>query len=774
MQRCTFISMAIRTVFALLFVSFCGVLPLAAQQVMLKGMVTDPQGNALAQATVQLLRENRVLAQVLSDPYGRFRIKTVPAGKYVFRVEASGFQSKMQPVTVLPGNNAEFKLRISQLASEVSSVTVTADVNDFDVLSPDPGEKVFVRQDLLDANPGRPGAPVSIPGYPIETASSGIKAPQYFAPGVAGDHGEPIAQYIAVGSYLVPNNLSANAHGNGYADPNIFIPEVLESVQVDGGAFNARQGNHAVNLAAIYGLRSSLDPFLTFTADQRDIDLVAGLSPTPASFVAIEASYGNGFLKRLEHRQQYKINTRRVFDLGPHRLTLLGIGYFGISRIPGLIPIFPEDANDANFPNYGDTIDPRQRDQTHTALVAFNDSWRLTGMQQLFFSGFFRTYNLALLSDFGAGLIRQSEFRTVAGGSINYVNKFSEAASLIGGFDYNREAPRRDNLDQYGYPEPQNLSFYGVFHKVDSNNVTIGSYTPYGALSGALSRYFRYYAGWRRDEIEVTNNDLIHAGNSFQKVTGLNGPKATVSFLPKDAWYVPLISLSYGQAFFTEDPRIGAGAGPGTPVATAHSYQLVVSKTVVQTDFKLILGHVTTSSALAKINPDTGFQLDQGPARNQFVTVAIRHTFSQGSILATFSKADARDLQSGQPTPEAPRTIFDLLGNAHKLPFRLQARAEFEYVGLKPLGSGCYPDPNAQCTGTPVKEFRAALVRPFAEERFDVGVNMFFASGYTGQTIESFDPSNVQEVVGVRIPSYASVNVTYRFGRSMAPSTSTV
>ncbi len=96
--------------------------------------------------------------------------------------------------------------------------------------------------DLLDANPGRPGAPVSIPGYPIETASRGIKAPQYFAPGVAGDHGEPIAQYIAVGSYLVPNNLSANAHGNGYADPNIFIPEALESVQVDGGAFNVREG----------------------------------------------------------------------------------------------------------------------------------------------------------------------------------------------------------------------------------------------------------------------------------------------------------------------------------------------------------------------------------------------------------------------------------------------------------------------------------------------------------------------------------------------------
>ena len=67
------------------------------------------------------------------------------------------------------------------------------------------------------------------------------------------------------------------------------------------------------------------------------------------------------------------------------------------------------------------------------------------------------------------------------------------------------------------------------------------------------------------------------------------------------------------------------------------------------------------------------------------MTIAVRQRFSQGSILATFSKADARDLDTGDPTPEAPRTIFDLLANAQKLPIRLQARAEFEYVGTKPL-----------------------------------------------------------------------------------------
>src|SRR5271155_2338513 len=362
----------------LLFFSFLLVSSLGAQQIVLEGSVTDPRGDALPYSSVQLLIHDSVLGRAVSGPDGLFEIKVGSAGEYVLKATAAGFRSVSTPLSVGQSGNAEIEVRMSQLSSQTASVTVTADVNDLDMLSPDPGEKVFVRQDLLDANPGRPGAPVSIPGYPIEAASSGIKAPQYFAPGVAGDHGEPVAQYIAVGSYLVPNNLSANAHGNGYADPNIFIPEVLESVQVDGGAFNVRQGNHSVNLAATYGLRSRLDPFITVTGDYRDIDIVAGFSPTPESWLAFEASYGNGFLDRLEHRQQYKFNGERAFHAGDHRLTLFGVGYYGFSYVPGLVTVFALNSADANLRNYGDTIDPRQKDQTHTALVALNDVWQLS------------------------------------------------------------------------------------------------------------------------------------------------------------------------------------------------------------------------------------------------------------------------------------------------------------------------------------------------------------------------------------------------------------
>jgi hypothetical protein len=755
-------------------------LPLFSQPIVLKGRVTDPRGNVLPRALVKLLDHDRIAGEATTDPDGLFQLPIAHSGQFHIQVEASGFRPVTRPVTLSRGGSSDIEISMGGFSARGESVTVTAVAGQRDVFSPDPAEKVFVSEDLLDANPGHPGAPVSIPGYPIETASGGIKAPQYFAPGVAGDHGEPIAQYIAVGSYLVPNNLSANAHGNGYADPNIFIPEVLESVQVDGGAYNVREGNHSVNMAATYGLRSHLDPFVTLTGDYRDVAAVAGISPSRDSWIAVAGAFGNGFLDRLEHRQQYKMNGQRVFHLGEHRLTLFGIGYYGFSYVPGLVPIYAFNAYDTGFRNFGDTIDPRQRDQTHTALVALNDLWKLRDNQQLQLSGFFRTYNLSLYTNFGLGLIRQSEFRTVAGGSAAYVNKITEYFTLLAGTDYEREAPRRDDLDHYNFFNPSRPAYYGPFTKVDGNNVTIASVTPYIAGDGSLSRFVHYYLGWRRDEINIDNEDLITPSQSFSKLVGVNSPKATVSFLPKQSWFVPLVSLSYGESFFTEDPRIGTVVGQqgtiGSPIARSHSYQLVASKTIHQTDVKLILGHVTNSAELAKIDPDTGLQEDEGPSRLRFASLSLRRDFRYGSLLATFSKADARDLDSGQPTPEAPRTILDLSGLIEKLPFRLQAKGEFEYVGAKPLGTGCDPNNlNAECVGVPVKEFRAALVRPFLDGRLNAGVNMLIATGYTGQTTEPFynfatqQPNQVQEVVGVRIPSYASANVTYRFGRNVAP-----
>jgi len=514
----------------------------------------------------------------------------------------------------------------------------------------------------------------------------------------------------------------------------------------------------------------------------------------------MEGSFGNGFLDRLEHRKQFKLNGGRVFHAGDHTLTLFGVAYLGYGYVAGLRPMYGFNSMDAaaGWVEYPDTIDPRQKDQTHTALVALNDVWKVDSHQELQLSGFFRTYNLSLFSDFGLGLIRQSEFRTVTGANATYVKKIAKTFTLLAGMDYEREAPRRDDLDHYNFYNPAARVYYGPFIPIDGNNVTIAPVTPFVAGQGELSKYVHYYLGWRRDEIDITNQDLLTPANSWSKWVGVNSPKATLTIVPDDSWYVPLIAFSFGRSFFTEDPREGTALdGPTAvdPVETARSYQLVASKTFNKTDLKLTLGHETQSAEYGKIDPDQGLQFDLGPGRIRYLAATLRQSFAHGTLLATFEQADARlvGVTTASIVPEAPRLIGDLTGTYQKLPFRLQAKGEFEYVGRKVVGTSCDASQpltggTGYCLGVPNKEFRLALARPFLDGRLNVGVNVMIANGWTGQTTENFAAASVygpgkvgigadglvpedpvNEVVGVRLPSYASVSLTYRFGRSSAP-----
>ena len=731
----------------------------------LRGQVTDPQNTPVANARITLTPADRAGADVLeatSDVSGRFIFAGVAPGHYRLTAEVSSFAPVTRDVTVSREKDLlEFTLQFREIASLRQAVTVVGDAAP-SPLTPDPSEHVVVHDQVLDANPGRPGIPVSIPGLPVETASGGIKAPQYFAPGVAGDHGEPIAQFYQIGDFLYPNNLPANAHGNGYSDPNFLIAPIIEAVAVDGGAFNVREGNHSIDLAATYVPRRRLQTFAQLTADYRDLDFTAGWSPRNPdtnAFVAIEAAYGNGYLERLEHRQQYKINSFRAFTLGRNELTLFGVGYYGFSYSPGLIPI------DISVPN--DTVDKRQLDRTHTSIFVASDTWRISDHTQITASAFLRTYSLTLRSNFEpdftqsliapGGLIQQSEFRTVAGGGGLYTQKFRSWLSILAGVDLRRDAPRDLDLHR--------LDAAGVFEPVTSNNLTLSFVEPYVALDGALSKYFHYDVGLRREEVWIDNEDLINPQNSFDSLAGLSLPKATLTFLPpaSTSTFLPTVALSYGEAFHTEDPRIGTTnlAGP-TLLAPSHAYQLVIDKIITKTDFKITLRHTTNSQELAKIDPDTGLQEDEGPSINRALTLSLQRNFTHGSLFASYAQADARDRLTGVPVPEAPRNIWDAVGTYDHLPFRLQSRAEFEYVAAKPVGDG-FPGPA-------VTEFRGEFLRPFQDGRITVSTQFLIAHGYTGETTETFayptDPTYplpIGRVVGVPLKSYITATITYHF-----------
>jgi hypothetical protein len=742
----------------------------------IRGTVLDPAGRPVAGARLEFDFASGAQQKGATGSDGSFAIALPAWGAYAVRVEAAGFAPLTRQVQ-LSADAASLSLRLEQVSAAAEEVVVNGDVSEIALDAPDPSQKVLVREQLLDGNPGRPGAPISIPGLPIETASGGIKAPQYFAPGVMADHGEPIAQYISMGGYLVTNNLSANAHGNGNSDPNIYVSGALAGVTTDGGAFNVLEGNHALNLAATYLPRQQMKNFVTLTGDYRDTDMTAGFAPkNPAKkeWVALEANCGNGLVKDLEHRQMYKLNAQRVFDVGQHEITLFGIAYYGVSHEGNLVPIgYGQDLND--------TLDPRQKDQTHTALLAADDRWKLGSKDEVAFAGFARTYNLALFSNFGEGLIRQSEFRTVEGVQARETHRFTPWLQGMAGLDYHEDDIRNDDLDHYG-PPYNNVQVYGPFTKVLSSNITIRDLAPYAAVHGDMGKHLRFYGGLRPDTIELKNDNKMVPADSFDKWSTFLAPKATLAWTPGTgpARWLPSASFSLGQAFFTQDPRIsvqGTISGPAeaaalaSPFERSHSMQLVLEKAASNTDLRVTVARTTTTETLGKIDPDNGTPFDLGPGKLKFLTASVRHPFSgYGSVQAVFSKADARVLNefssdpgwtgnSGwNPTVECPRAIFDGLVTLDKLPLGLHGRGEYEYVGHRILDAANSQDGWKQLEAIPVGETRLALVRTFLDGRLEVGANGMLARGYTGQTTETIAPlaSGAPWQVGDGIPSCAA------------------
>jgi SAM-dependent methyltransferase len=78
---------------------------------------------------------------------------------------------------------------------------------------------------------------------------------------------------------------------------------------------------------------------------------------------------------------------------------------------------------------------------------------------------------------------------------------------------------------------------------------------------------------------------------------------------------------------------------------------------LTQAQLYLTLRQTSNSQELAKIDPDTGLQEDTGPSRNRFVSVSLQRNFPHGAFYVSYSQADARDLDTGAPVPEAPRMI---------------------------------------------------------------------------------------------------------------------
>ncbi|HWB83463.1 MAG TPA: TonB-dependent receptor [Bryobacteraceae bacterium] len=212
-----------------------------AAEIQLTGTVVDASGAAITGASVELQSANRtVLRTTGSDTNGSFTISELTAGNYRLVVSHANFETKEIPVTI--GEEAPAPFRIS-LALEPVSTTVNIQGREDDLtgIAQSATQGTVGQKELEDRPILRSGEVLeTIPGVIITQHAGGGKANQYFLRGFNLDHGTD----LAISLDGMPLNLSSHAHGEGYADMNTVIPELVQRVNFQKGPYYADVGNY--------------------------------------------------------------------------------------------------------------------------------------------------------------------------------------------------------------------------------------------------------------------------------------------------------------------------------------------------------------------------------------------------------------------------------------------------------------------------------------------------------------------------------------------------
>jgi outer membrane receptor protein involved in Fe transport len=208
----------------------------------------------------------------------------------------------------------------------------------------------------------------SVPGMLVVQHAGGGKANQYFLRGFDADHGSDVSLNVDG----VPVNMVSHGHGQGYADMNWVIPELVVRVDVSKGANDPRYGDFATagaidlqtgrkftNQAKVEaGMFNSYRGLVLLSHD------FAGLRFTGAG----EATFTDGPFRREENLRRGNLFARLAKSSGPGELTLTLTSYLRDWRASGQIPLRAVKAGTLDRFGY---VDPHEGgNSTRTNLYA--------------------------------------------------------------------------------------------------------------------------------------------------------------------------------------------------------------------------------------------------------------------------------------------------------------------------------------------------------------------------------------------------------------------
>src|SRR5579859_5077315 len=220
---------------------------------------------------------------------------------------------------------------------------------------------VRIKRELVEASPREQTSEMlsAAPGFFVDHEDGEGLGNDVFLRGFDLDHGSGIE--MRVGS--IPINIPTHIQGQGYADANFIIPEVVRSVRVLEGPYDPRQGDAAIVGSAYFDLGVPERGYQAKVAygsfnQWRVVGVAAPRDMDDETFAAFSLRQTDGFGQSRASRSASGMAQYGV-DLGAHdRLLLVATAYGARASLPGVVRQDDVDAGridyDGSYPYFAE------------------------------------------------------------------------------------------------------------------------------------------------------------------------------------------------------------------------------------------------------------------------------------------------------------------------------------------------------------------------------------------------------------------------------------
>ena len=513
----------------------------------------------------------------------------------------------------------------------------------------------------------RPGEVLeSVPGLIVTQHSGEGKANQFFLRGFNLDHGTDIAIHVDG----MPVNMRTHAHGQGYADLNFLIPELVGAVEFHKGPYFVRDGDFASAGSVRIDYLDKLDRNVALTT-LGSFGYKRGLSAASVPLgagnllVAGEAQTYDGpwvvpdALRKLNGVARYSQGT------ATDGFSVTGMAYWAKWNATNQIP--ERAVAEGIIGRYG-TLDPT--DGGETGRFSLSGRWSQSdagGITRA--SAYVIRYQMNLWNNFTYFLndpvngdqFRQRDARVLGGGEISRVFQ----GDLLG-------LPMENEIGLQTRTDDIRVGLFNTTARqyrstVLDDRVLEASAAFYYENRVRWTDWLRTSVGFRADGYSADVRSDTPA-NSGRARDGIVTPKLGAVLRP---WLDTEIYVNYGGGFHSNDVRgVTATVDPASPLFNISRSPFLVPSTGYEVGIRnRSIAGLETSLALFRLDfasenlfqGDTGTTEPSRPTRRFGIEWSNHYALTpwlrlEGDLTITNARFSDRD-PVGQRVPEAPTTI---------------------------------------------------------------------------------------------------------------------